>query len=530
MPRSPALAALPLGLFLVSCSSGTTGIAGNSTSTGNAQATGTVVRPDGAPARGAWIECRPNSLISWEPLEEAWTVRTDSTGRFLCDELPEGGVGVSALDPASGLSRWHHAQASRWSLDTAHRDTLAPSGALRVALPPQTHGTLHLSGLGRYLPVNGESVVTFRDLPGGWSGAVRLTTVESPSRLLDSGSVRSGKVDSAGFTRIATVLNLPLAGKLSSTLRQVPLLVRLDSTWTGFVHSLPDGSDLRLSLPDGTPLPLTVAAWDKSTRTGALWTFLDSLAAPADSIRLVLGSGLPVPATSVATGFSAANGWVAAWSLGDSGTGIAERTDRFTGTTAPLPSVPGAIGMASRFDGRTTKVLVPVSAGSALDLPEGGPFTLSCWARLTDFGTSRFLLGRGEYGYGLKFQRNLGTDTGLWLGIDGRSSGAPSSYFATAPADTGVWRHLTMTVADSLVALYVDGIRQDTGTRSFSNAQYRHPTAFAIGAILDTTGTSSQHFAGDLSEVWLQSTARSPDWIRLTAANQKPEAPIAKVR
>jgi hypothetical protein len=138
-------------------------------------------------------------------------------------------------------------------------------------------------------------------------------------------------------------------------------------------------------------------------------------------------------------------------------------------------------------------------------------------------------MARGEYGYGLKFQKNLGTDSNIWLGIDGRSSGAPSSYYTTAPADTAAWHQLSVSVSDTLVALYVDGIRQDTGTRSFSNGQYRQPTAFSIGSVLDTAGTSSQHFAGDLSEVWIQSVARSPDWIRLTAANQRPEAPNAKV-
>jgi len=524
-----ALLASACLLPLLGCSQGATTLAGNAASTGNAQATGTILHPNGAPARNAWIECRPDSLDSWQPLEEAWTVRTDSSGRFLCIELPEGLVGVNALDPASGLSRWHATIASELRLDTIRHDTLAPSGGLRVALPPMTFGTLHLSGLARYLPVNGESVVEFADLPAGWNGAVRLTTAASSVRFVDSGAVRSGRVDSAGFTRSGTLLSIPLAGELTSTLRQVPLLVRLDSTWTGFVNSLPDGSDLRLSLPDGTLLPLTVAAWDKTGRTGSLWTYLDSLAAPGDSIRLVLYSGIPVPATSAATGFSAANGWIAAWPLGDNETVTPELTGRFPGTTTGLPRVPGVIGKASRFDGRTTKIVASVAAGSALDIPAGGPYTLSCWTHLADLGTSRFLFGRGEYGYGLKFQKNLGTDSNSWLGIDGRNSGSPSSYFATAPADTAAWHHLTVTVDDSIVALYVDGLRKDTGTRIFSNAQYRKATAFAIGAILDTAGTSGQHFNGDLSDVWVQSVARSADWIRLTAANQRPGAPTAKV-
>lgn len=530
MLRNPALSLLLTALILAACSAGTTEIAGNSTSTGNAQATGTVLRPTGQPARGAWVECRPDSLASWQPLEPTWAVQTDSLGRYRCTQLPEGPVGISALDPASGLSRWRQANRPGPAPDTGTADTLAPPGNLRVALPPSTWGTLHLSGLGRYLPLQGEPVAEFRDLPAGWHGAVRLTTVQAPDRVVDSARIASGATDSAGFTRRSELLVLPLAGGLVTTLRQVPLLVRLDSSWGGFARSLPDGSDLRLSLPDGTALPLTLASWDPQARTGAFWTVLDSLPAPADSVRLMLGSGLPVPAAAPDNGFDATNGFVAAWPLGDTGSRVQDRTGAFLGTPTALASIDGPFGKASRFDGRLSLVLIPGTQTGALALPEGGPYTLSCWARLQDFGTSRYLMGAGNQGFGLKFQKNLGTDTNCWFGIDSRTSGTVSARYALAPADTARWTHLALTVSDSTVALFVDGVRADTGTRSFANGLYRRIQPFALGTVLDSTGASGQHFRGDLAEAWVHSTARSPEWIRLTAANQRPGAPIAKLR
>ena len=513
-------------LLLCSCGAEGTNLAGNSASTGNAQATGIVVQPDGAPARHAWVECRPDSLPAWEPLLAGWTSRTDSLGRFRCSGLPEGRLGVSVLEPQSGLSHWHSAVATSTPVDSV-RDTLAAPGTLLVALPPETYGTLDLSGLDRYLPVRNDPVLVFDDVPAGWHGAVRLTTGASTS-LVDSGRVRSGRTDSSGFTRSRTALRIALAGGLTSPLTQVPLLVRLDSSFTGFVKSLPDGSDLRLPSPDGKPLPLAVARWDRAARSGALWTFLDTLAAPGESVDLVLEWGLPVPSAAPASPFGNANGWIAAWPLGDTGGSARERDGRFAGTATALTSVPGIIGPASRFDGRLSRILIPNSSTGALDLPEGGPYTLSCWARLADFGTSRHLMGHGEQGSYLKFQKNFSKDTNSWLAKDMRTTPGGGN-FAMAKADTAVWTHLAMTVSGPVVSLYVNGTRQAVDAGVDGDAVGRKAAPFAIGAAVDTLGSTDQHFKGDMSEVWLQGSVRSPEWIRLTAANQRPGAPVAKV-
>jgi hypothetical protein len=435
---------------------------------------------------------------------------------------------VSALDPASGLGHWHSVLLAATGTDSVQVDTLAPSGSLCVALPPSTLGTLYLSGLGRYQSVQGESVVAFPDLPAGWTGAVRLASEATLSAFVDSGHVRSAVADSTGFTRNSVVLDLPLAGGLDSTLHQVPLLVRLDSSWTGFPASLPDGSDLRLSLSDGTALPLTVAAWNRQARTGALWTLLDSLSAPGDSLRLVLSWGLPVPTATATSAFASADGWVAAWPLGDTTGTVLERLGDFPASATSTAAVAGPIGAASSFDGRLSQVLVPGSATGALDLPVGGPYTLSCWVRLADYGTSRFVMGRGENGYGLKFQKNFDTDTNTWFARDFRSSGA-SSYYTDAPADTATWTHLAVTVSDTVVTLYVNGTATHLNSGAIYNGQYKQSLPFAIGVAIDSTGTASEHFSGAISEVWVQDVLRGADWIRLTAANQQP-GNSAKVR
>jgi len=46
--------------------------------------------------------------------------------------------------------------------------------------------------------------------------------------------------------------------------------------------------------------------------------------------------------------------------------------------------------------------------------------------------------------------------------------------------------------------------------------------------LFDTTG-HKVHFGGDISEIWVQSVARSADWIRFAAANQSIVSPPAQL-
>lgn len=519
---------LGTGLLLASCGDSDR-VSGNSANTGNAQAVGLIVTSSGKPAQGVWVECSPDSLAPWEGRQPGWSTVTDSSGRYACSDLPVGRVGIAARDFATGLTSWR-ADSARTSPSTTSKpaDTLAPSGTLRVALPPGTTGVLYLTGLSRSFPVRGETELELGGIPARWQGALLLARTALEGELVESGlRVRPGQTDSAGYTRQSMTIRISLGGKLASPVLQLPLLARFDSTWPGFPQSLPDGSDLRLATTSGKVLPTTVAGWDRPGRSGALWTLLDSVPAPGDSVDLVVTWGIPAPTTAPATVFSSARGWVAAWPLGDTGSTATERLGHFAGTAISTTAVPGPIARASRFDGRTSLVRIPGSATGALAPPDAGPYTWSCWVRLQDHGTSRFVMGRGENGSHLKFQRNFGADSNSWMAKAFRTT-PPGGYYRFEPADTARWTHLAMTMVDSTMHLYVDGAPSDFIPGFHPVASGKRAIPFAIGAAIDTLDATSQHFLGDIAEAWAQNVVRSPDWIRMAAANQRPGASIVR--
>lgn len=522
------LLGLAASIAVVACDDSDSRVSGNSANTGNAQAAGRILTTDGSPATDARVTCRPDSLLPWETTKDAWHVVTDSTGAFLCADLPPGKTAIEASLPGSGLTSWRAIVLRADRTDTAPPDTIAPSGRIRVALPPGSRGTLVFSGLGISTPIQGDEELLIPGIPARWTGSVRLVrTAAEPAVVAEGIHVAPGATDSAGFTRTSARIRVALAGGLAAPLKDLPLLVRLDSSWDGFAASLDDGADIRLALADGTPLPVQIASWSRTDRSGEIWTMIDSLPVPGDSIELLIGWGVPVPPTTSSAPFGAARGWIAAWPLGDTGSTIHDLLGGFPGSPVSLASGPGVIGSASVFDGRLSGIAIPNSASGDLDFATVDSFTITCWAKLADFGTSRHVIGQGEFDYYIKFQKDWSVDD-LWMAKNSRTSPNGGRY-ALEGADTARWTHLAMVARDSSLELYVDGLRADSNSLWDPDAAAKQAGLFRIGYTVDTAGEDGQHFHGSIDEAWAISKARPPAWIRFVARNQDPSAKRATI-
>lgn len=515
------------------CSSASNEVAGNSANTGNAQASGTVIRSDGHPAQAALVRCRPDTVLPWANVPDAWNATTDSLGRWSCTGLPYGRIGIEARDPRSGQGAWRaHPE------DSTHRsDTLAEPGTLCLAFPSEREGTVLLPGTSLAVPVAGAIEASVSGIPAGWKGSVLFLSEISgphPDTLARNVRVAAGARDSLGYSRSSVLLRLPLGKAPGEVLTDVPLLLRLDASNLDFSRSALRGADLRVRTVQGTDLPVKVASWDSASAKAEVWTRLDALPAEQDSLDLVLSCGLPLLPLTDSVIFPQMSGWAGSWAMDDASGKVEDGSGTSDGTASGTSLVAGVVGKALRFDGTSGSfVRMEGSANGALALPALGPYTLSAWVRLGDFATSRHVMGKGEYAGYLKFQKTWSAasvpDSNLWMSKDCQFvRGANGGYYARAKADTGRWTHLASVVADSVMRLYVDGFLVDGGTHWDPDSLGRDASFdFHLGAAPVATGVG-QNFLGEIDEPQVMRLARSAAWIRLQAWNQAPASPKAR--
>jgi hypothetical protein len=509
-------------------------VAGNGTYIGNGQVTGRILLPSGAPAVGTLVECVPLEAEPGHRSVPEWGAVVDSLGRYTCSELPDGQVGIFAIDTVSRMQNWHLDSAKSPESAPPRIDTLSRPGGLRIALPSSTQGILLFTGLNRIQNLSDSQQPLVVELPSGWIGSIKLQDGNGGSVVLGQPvSIASGVTDSVDFLRKSMKLRIPLGGGLASTLADFPLLVRLDSTWNGYASSLADGTDLRLSATSGVPLPSTLASWNPQGRTAAIWTILDTLEAPGDSIEVILSWGLPVP-PKVPGAFTADHGWLAAWPMDDASNPFGDRLGRFNGTATAISMVSGPIGGAGLFNGTNSVLRIAHSSSSAIVPDQGVFYTLSCWARLDRFqSTIGQVAGFGEFGGRIYFKPaqtivSGQTDTNVWVAKDHLTTPKMGARYHASKASTKEWTHLAVTVDGDSARFYVNGVRQ-TRISNFDNYSVpRIPADFAIGAAIDTSGSVKWSFPGAIAEVWMQGKVRSEDWLRLVSANQHPGAPRAR--
>jgi len=515
------------------CSAVSNEVAGNSANTGNALASGTVIRSDGMAAQAAIVRCRPDTLLPWANVPVEWNATTDSLGRWSCTGLPFGRIGIEARDPRSGQGAWR-----AFPEDSTHRrDTLAEPGTLSLAFPSRREGTVLLPGTSLAVPVAGDLEASVSGIPAGWKGSVLFLSATSgphPDTLARNVSVAAGARDSLGYSRSSVLLRLSLGKAPGEVLTDVPLLLRLDASNLDFSRSALRGADLRVRTVQGTDLPVKVASWDSASAKAEVWTRLDALPAGRDSLDLVLACGLPLLPVTDSVIFPRTAGWAGSWAMELASGKVKDGSGTFDGTASGTSQVAGVVGKALRFDGTSGSfVRMEGSAGGALALPALGPYTLSAWVRLGDFATSRHVMGQGEYAGYLKFQKSWSADavldSNLWMSKDCQFvRGNNGGYYASAKADTARWVHLASVVSDSVVRLYVDGVLVDGGTRWDPDSLGRDASFdFHLGTAPVATGVG-QNFLGEIDEPQVMSLARSAAWIRLQAWNQAPGSPRAR--
>ena len=296
--------------------------------------------------------------------------------------------------------------------------------------------------------------------------------------------------------------NLPA----SATVKDFPVLVRLNKDFFDFGNAKADGADLRFSTKNGEPLAYQIDEWDLVGGTAAVWVRIPVIQGNTrQEIKLHWGKADAASESNGKAVFNESNGYQSVFHLGDAAkdeVGSLEVKD--TGTTATA----GIVGGARHFPGKAG-----VSGGDKIaTLPTGAsPHSSEAWFR-TSTPNSTIVGWGNEQAYGKVVMQFISPPRISMDCYFSRGSVASEGRIAL-----GEWTHVVHTYQENESLVYVNGQLAGSNTKDHVPMAIKSPARFWIGGWYD-----NYTFVGDLDEVRISSVTRPAEWARLQYENQKP--------
>lgn len=147
---------------------------------------------------------------------------------------------------------------------------------------------------------------------------------------------------------------------ISEPVADFPLLVRLDASSIPFSQTYHFGQDLRFAKTDGTHLHYEIASWDSAANAATIWVLMDTIIPAVDTQRIVMfwGNSSVNGWSDGADVFTVGNNFAGVFHLENSASGAnATRSTRDGVLNGTVP-VAGIIGKAADFSG-SDYILLP---------------------------------------------------------------------------------------------------------------------------------------------------------------------------
>jgi hypothetical protein len=319
-------------------------------------------------------------------------------------------------------------------------------------------------------------------------------------------------------------LNTTSAGAaVSEHVLNVPLLVRLDglSPLSSPVFDVAgqDGSALRFSKSDYTPLPYEIEEWNPAGEMAVIWVKLDTVYGNRDDQFIYLyvdGKPLPPELTDRFV-FDTADGFTAVWHLNE--TAPAELLDRTPNENHGTFS--DSMTATNSADAVAGKGLVLGSLDhyvtfSDMNSLPATMLTVSAWIRIDEHRNWNDIVYKDFWA----------VDQGTWdLFADSAGSlcfGVFDTVQNTARhsgLSTGEWYHAVGVYDGNEVRVYVNGVE---GTE-------RGSVSVDLITTKDLFLGSRNYFSGTVDEVRISRSVRSEAWIRLSYENQRPDQTLVSI-
>ncbi|MBN1130646.1 MAG: DUF2341 domain-containing protein [Chitinispirillaceae bacterium] len=555
--RISAVALACFSFAALLCTSLETAVSGG---TGSETVIGRIMNKDGSPASETTVEMRPYSFdpVSGQGLSECGADTTDSFGRYVIT-LGSPTVKRYTLQAVNLTLRTGtiipDIDLSAPSETTLIADaTLYKTGSIKVILTDSS-----IAGNG-YVFIPGAAFSAFMENGIATIDSVPAVTVPrvcyhdingtgTPLSLAEAIDVKQGIVTIVAFSGAAhaakIILNTTSGGAgVAGNVYEFPALIRLSSTNFIFNEARTDGSDLRFTKPDNTPLPFEIERWNVAARLAEIWVKVDTVYGNDSVHFVVMYWGEPATAIALdhARVFDTTGGFRGVWHLAEEAAGVGTKGlykdatgrnngDDFIGATDRS----GIIGCGHAFDGIDD--FIPVNGPVTTFLK--GDVTVALWVNIPDSGGT--ILSKLDTVPGwnvgeLSLYFGDGTNTHVAPGVNGaRPSfvGYWDDYaIAAQPVPSDEWHYLVYAWTwngdtTGTPRYYLDGT-ETALSRDFLNIRSDDSARATIRIGQPNNNESYAFFKGLMDELEISAVTRSPDWIKLCYMNQKLQNSLTK--
>ncbi len=340
----------------------------------------------------------------------------------------------------------------------------------------------------------------------------------------------AGDYSAWDFSRLITLNTSATGANVPGNIPGFPVLIRLSPANFDFSQAKADGSDLRFTRLDGTPLPYQIERWPQITQRAEIWVRIDTVFGNRDgqAFRMYWGNADAPDAASPHAVFDTADGYVSAWHLGEAGNTVADGFQDASANAAhgqganlkPESRVEGVVGWATLFQAAAKQsITIKAAARAKFDFAGPGDMTLSHWVKVESNpgafyttvakGDRAWRMSRSGGGNVLEFAiRNIKTNPAL----KDHDIADTKTVFGTP-----LW-HLVMGVAKGdKLAVYVDGVKEDEQPLPGSVVNSEDDVALGFNSQYQ-----ARYLDGALDEVQILRKGESADWAKLTWENQRP--------
>jgi hypothetical protein len=412
---------------------------------------------------------------------------------------------------------------------------LKQPGAVSVTLPPAVdtvNGYLYVPGtlLSFAIPAAGGSII-LDSLPSGTLPGIYYAVRNSAGSTMVRYGIDVVPGDTVidpgwAFSREVGLNTTSSGAQVSGDVVNFPVYIRLTGSDFDFSQAESGGADLFFAKSDDTPLPFEIEQWDSAGSRSVVWVLVDTVYGDNSSQHFMMywgnaGAGAGSDPSAV---FDTANGFQGVWHLADAGNSAAKdaTANRYDGTPSGMTAasaVDGMVGGAKEFDGTSSHFVMAGTAGSTLNFPENGSYTVSAWVYADTLdGDYHTIASKGDKQYNLETMAYSNN----WEFAECKTTGGWE--VTNSPSAAKGWTHIAGVRNGLRQYLFVNGVCADS-----SISLYYQDTVWCVrntGSDF-TVGKKPEEsdffYNGKIDEIRASSVARSPDWMRLSYMNQKAE-------